>query len=98
LASQAGSHQFHWPSSDTSAGTSRARTIVASMRMPTPSAVASTLMSVPGAEASAMNARNRISAAQVTSRPVRPRPSTTAIRVEPLLSYSSRIRARMNTS
>ena len=34
----------------------------------------------------------------VTSRPVRPIPFTTAASVEPVRSYSSRIRARMNTS
>ena len=44
-----------------------------------PSAVAKTLMSVPGDDDSARNARNRISAAPVTSRPVRPRPATTAV-------------------
>ena len=63
-----------------------------------PSAVANTLMSVPGEDASARNARNRIMAAPVTSRPVRARPTTTAWSVSPLLSYSSRIRARMKTS
>ena len=68
------------------------------MRMPTPSAVPSTLMSVPGAEARAANAKNRINAADVTSRPVLPRPVTTACAVEPDSSYSSRIRARMKTS
>ena len=34
----------------------------------------------------------------VTSRPVRASPRTTASRVEPVRSYSSRMRARMNTS
>ena len=41
---------------------------------------------------------DKMSAALVTSLPVRPRPSVTAWRVEPVRSYSSRIRARMNTS
>ncbi len=68
------------------------------MRMPTPSAVASTFTSVPGADASARKAQNRISAAQVSSRPVRPSPSTTAVRVEPLRSYSSRMRVSMKAS
>ena len=98
LASHTGSHQFQRPKSTTSAGTSTARTIVASMRMPTPRHVANTLMSVPGAEASAANAKNRIKAADVTSRPVRPMPLTTAAWVDPLRSYSSRIRVRMKTS
>jgi hypothetical protein len=39
-----------------------------------------------------------MSAADVTSRPVRPEPVTTAADVEPVASYSSRIRARMKTS
>ena len=55
-------------------------------------------MSVPGEDASAAKAKNRISAAEVTSRPVRPSPVTTAAAVSPVRSYSSRIRARMNTS
>ena len=55
-------------------------------------------MSVPGAEASAAKAKNRMSAAEVTSRPVRPSPVTTAADVDPVASYSSRIRARMKTS
>ena len=38
------------------------------------------------------------SAALVTRRPVRPIPCTTAVRVEPVRSYSSRIRLRMKTS
>jgi hypothetical protein len=66
--------------------------------MPAPSAVANTLMSVFGPEAREAKARNKMSAALVTSLPVRPRPSVTAWRVEPVRSYSSRIRARMNTS
>src|SRR6266568_491463 len=53
---------------------------------------------VPGALASEANARNRISAALVTSRPVRPIPTVIASVVEPVRSYSSRMRARMNTS
>ena len=72
--------------------------IVASSRIPAARPVARTLTSVSGPEASDMNARNRISAALVTSRPVRPIPRTTASSVEPVASYSSRMRARMNTS
>ena len=51
-----------------------------------------------GEDASAAKEKNRIRAADVTSRPVRPRPVTTACAVEPVVSYSSRMRARMNTS
>ena len=72
--------------------------IVASSRMPAASPVAMTLTSVSGPEASETNARKRISAALVTSRPVRPMPRTTAVSVAPVASYSSRMRARMNTS
>jgi hypothetical protein len=43
-------------------------------------------------------ARNRIRAAQVTRRPTRPRPPTMAVAVEPVASYSSRMRASRNTS
>jgi hypothetical protein len=54
--------------------------------------------SVSGPDAIETNARNRISAALVTSRPVRPIPRMTAASVEPVRSYSSRMRERMNTS
>jgi hypothetical protein len=60
--------------------------MVASIRIPPPSAVAKILASVPGCSAKASKARKRISAALVTSRPVRPIPSTTAVWVEPLRS------------
>jgi hypothetical protein len=66
-----GSHQFQRPKRLTRAGTRRARTMVASMRMPTPSAVPMILPSVPGDEANAEKAKNRMRAAEVTSRPVR---------------------------
>ena len=56
LASGPGSHQFHRPNSATVAGTRSARTTVASSRMPAPSAVANTLMSVFGPEAREANA------------------------------------------
>jgi hypothetical protein len=66
--------------------------------MPAPKPVAMTLISVPGAVLIATKPRNRISAALVTRRPVRPIPRTTAVLVDPVASYSSRIRVRMNTS
>ena len=72
--------------------------IVASMRMPAASPVASVLMSVSGPEAMVTKARKRISAALVTRRPVRPMPCTTASSVSPVASYSSRMRARTKTS
>ena len=60
--------------------------IVASIRMPPPRAVAKIFASVPGVALKATNARPRISAALVTSRPVRPIPSTTAASVDPVRS------------
>ncbi len=66
--------------------------------MPSPSAVAKIFTSVPGVAASDTNARSRISAALVTNRPVRAMPAAAASGVEPLRSYSSLMRARMNTS
>ena len=71
--------------------------IVASIKMPPPSAVAKIFASVPGWSAKATNARKRISAALVTRRPVRPIPSTTAASVEPVRSYAYRIRLMMKT-
>src|SRR5689334_14250199 len=97
-AGRFGSHQFHFPKSDTMAGTSSALITVASNRMPAARPVAIIFVSVPGPDPIETNARNRISAALVTRRPVRPIPCTTAVRVEPVRSNSSRMRARMNTS
>jgi hypothetical protein len=97
-AAHRGSHQFHWPNSDTRAGTSSERTTVASSRMPAPTPVAKIFRNVNGALASAAMARNRINAAEVTSRPVRPMPVITAWLVEPVRSYSSRIRVSRKTS
>ena len=64
-----GSHQFQRPRSATAAGARTPRMIVASIRMPPPSAVANIFASVPGVALKATNARPRISAALVTSRP-----------------------------
>src|SRR5262249_26351635 len=97
-AGSRGSHQFQRPNRETTAGTNSARMIVASRRIPAARPVASTLTSVSGPDASEMNARNRIRAALVTSLPVRAIPLITAVLVEPVASYSSRILARMNTS
>jgi hypothetical protein len=59
--------------------------------------VAKILASVPGWALNATNASPRISAALVTSRPVRPIPSTMAVYVDPVRSYASRIRLMMKT-
>ena len=72
--------------------------MVASSRMPAPSAVAMILTSSSGMAAMEANDRNRIRAAQVTRRPTRPRPWTMAVSVEPVASYSSRMRASRKTS
>jgi hypothetical protein len=98
LAGRSGSHQFQRPNSETTAGTSSALITVASSRIPAASPVAKTLTSVSGPEAIDTNARNKISAALVTSLPVRPMPRTTAESVEPVASNSSRILASMKTS
>lgn len=66
--------------------------------IPAPSPVAIIRTTVSGVLLMAAKARKRISAAQVTRRPVRPMPRTTAVLVDPVASYSSRIRLRMNTS
>ena len=97
-ASQTGIHQFQRPKSATIAGTMRARTTTASTRMPAPSPVARILMSVSGLLYIERKVSIRIKAALVTSRPVRPTPSITAARADPVLSYASRMRAMMNTS
>ncbi len=69
------------PNSTTSEGTRSARMTVASRRIPMPRPVARILTSVSGADARLINAKNKMRAALVTSRPVRPRPSTRAPRV-----------------
>src|SRR4029079_9077421 len=73
-AGQVGSHQFQRPISEITAGTIRARMIVASIRIPAARPVANIFTLVSGPEAIEVKARNRISAALVTSRPVRPIP------------------------
>ena len=91
-AAPGGSHQFQLPNSETTAGTSSARMTVASIRIPAASPVARIFTTVSGPEAIDANAKNRISAALVTSRPVRARPKTTASSVSRVWSYSSRMR------
>src|SRR5271166_1286884 len=59
---QPGSHQFQSPSRAASAGTSRARTTVASRRIPVPSAVAITLVSVTGALSTAPETDTKVMA------------------------------------
>jgi hypothetical protein len=61
--------------------------------IPAASPVANTFTSVSGSDAIETNARNRISAALVTSLPVRPMPMTTALSVEPVRSYQRVIEA-----
>jgi hypothetical protein len=68
VAAQAGSHQFHRPNRDTSAGTSSARTTVASRSIPAPTPVAKIFRKVNGALASATMARNKMRAASLQPR------------------------------
>ena len=82
---QCGSHQFASPSSFISAGTSSARITVASKMIPAARPIANSLISKPGLEERTRNANMRISAALVTSFPVRARPSSIARSVEPRL-------------
>lgn len=83
---QVGVHQLALPSSATTAGASRERTMVASIRMPAARPVAMILTVGSGAEEREIKAQNRIRAALVTSRQVRPIPSTTALLVSPVRS------------
>ena len=62
-----------------SAGTSRARITVASKMIPAARPIANSLISKPGLDESTRNANIRISAALVTSLPVRARPSSIAL-------------------
>jgi hypothetical protein len=71
-AGQLGSHRFQRPRIATAAGASTPRMMVASSRIPPPRAVAKILASVPGLALKRDEGRPRISAALVTSRPVRP--------------------------
>ena len=66
--------------------------------MPAAKPVAKIRTAVSGVAPSATKARKRISAALVTSLPVRPMPVTIAFVLEPVASYSSRMRAKMKTS
>jgi hypothetical protein len=72
--------------------------MTASMRTPQASAVAIISTTMSGAVLREANEIARIKAPQVTSRPVCASEPTTACLVDPVRSYSSRIRARMNTS
>ena len=77
-AKRAGAHQFQRPSSRISAGTSRARTMVASSRtaeaVPSPSSFVITICEV----RKAPNATAKSNAAEVTIRPVRSSPTAIA--------------------
>ena len=73
-----GNHQFQRPNSDTAAGTNSVRTTSASSSTPPASPVASILTSTGPVVPSEAKAKNTISAALVTRRPVRAMPPTTA--------------------
>ena len=84
--SRPGIVQLNRPSRDTSAGVSNVRTISASMAMPRASAVARIFTSTDGTVDNATKDRNKISAAEVTNRPVLAIPATTARSVDPCAS------------
>src|SRR3954451_21171231 len=81
-----GIHQLALPSKRIVAGTSKARTTVASKMIPAASPIASSLISKPGPEERARKAHISTSAELVTSLPVRARPSSPAFDVEPVSS------------
>ena len=93
-----GIHQFQLPSSFIRDGRSSARMTVASKMIPPARPIASAFTSYPGLDESTRKANMRIRAALVTSLPVRARPSSIALSVEPVSSYASRMREIMNTS
>jgi hypothetical protein len=74
------------------AGSSRHRTTTASTTIPAPSPVARIFRSVIDEVDRDTKLSIRIAAAPVTSRPVRPRPSTIAERADPEESYAPRTR------
>ena len=95
---QLGAHQFHFPRSRIVAGTSSARTTVASSAtasaIPSPSALISTM----SANANEAATTTTISAAEVTIRPLRSRPRATASWLSPVRSQTSFIRDSRKTS
>jgi hypothetical protein len=97
-SSRPGIHQFHLPASRMNAGTSIARTIVASIS--TAIASPNPICFISGIATSRNEAKiaTMIVAAEVTTPPVRSSPRATASTVSPLRSHSSRIRLTMNTS
>ena len=93
-----GAHQFRSPRSRIVAGTTNARTSVASiataMAIPRPIALIRTMSAV----ANAAKTPTMIAAAPVMSRPLRSRPIATAWVLSRSLKYSSWIRERSSTS
>ena len=92
-----GAHQFQRPSSSISAGTSSARTIVASMITATAVPIPSSLMKTICEVANAPMATQNSTAAAVTILPVRCSPSATASRSEAPRSRASLMRDSRNT-
>lgn len=88
---------IHRPDNDTIAGSNRARIMVASRIRPAPKPVATILIGVLGAVLIDRKAKNMISAALVTSRPVRAIPITTALLIGAPAKDSSRMRDTINT-
>ena len=83
LSSQRGSHQQASPNRVMIAGTSMQRTIVASIAIATASPTPNCLTTTLPLSTKLANTQTMISAAEVITRPVVARPSTTALRVSP---------------
>src|SRR5437879_5429440 len=93
-----GAHQFARPRRRIVAGTTSARTRVASRSTAMVSPMPTDLMITTSASANAMNTPTMIAAAPVMSLPLRSRPIATAPTLSPVRRYSSWIRERRNTS
>ena len=97
-SSQAGSHQFHLPSSVIVAGTRTIRTTVASRTIATAMPKPSCLTTVSASVAKPRKTTTMIAAAEEITRPVAARPRSTLAVASPVCSQNSRIRESRNTS
>src|SRR5713101_1493525 len=93
-----GAHQFQSPSNRMTAGTTRARTSVASMATATASPMPMALMITTSARPKARNTVTMIAAAPVMRRAVFSRPLATACVLSPVRTYSSWMRLTSSTS
>src|SRR5579862_3121446 len=98
LRTKRGAHQFQSPSSRMVAGTSSARTMVASTATATATPSPSALISTMSAVTNDRLTQTTISAALVMILPLRCRPSATDRALSPLVAYASWMRLSRNTS